>query len=90
MKSVKILIYILSTSYLLGGIFVAPNSDDSNIETIDQPLASIQKAQELASAGDTVFIRGGNYQITEEYISTIVQNLFACITYINIKTHAVA
>ena len=64
-------------------IFVAPNGDDDNPGTIDEPLASLQKAQQLAGAGDTVYVRGGTYQPAEEDISQIVADLFACLTYLD-------
>ncbi len=64
-------------------IYVAPYGNDSNPGTIDKPLESIQKAQELAKAGDTVYIRGGLYKIREEQISKVVSNLFACVTYLD-------
>jgi len=63
--------------------YVAPDGLDTNPGTLDHPFATIQKAQEFASAGDTVFIRGGDYHITESQISRIEQNLFACISYID-------
>ncbi len=63
--------------------YIAPNGLNSNPGTIDLPLASIQKAQELVHAGDTVYLRGGTYHITESDISRIEQDLFACISFIN-------
>jgi len=63
-------------------IFVSPNGSDSNEGTIDSPLASIQKAQSLATPGDTVYIRGGIYQPTEDDLSNI-SGIFASITYLN-------
>ena len=63
--------------------FVAPDGDDTNPGTIDLPLASLQKAQEWVSPGDTVYIRGGIYEPTEEHISRVVQNLFASVTYLD-------
>ncbi len=64
-------------------IYVAPNGDDSNPGTIDQPFESLQKAQELVNPGDTVYIRGGTYQVREDQISKVVSSLFACITYLD-------
>tara|TARA_R110002050_G_scaffold55296_1_gene124883 strand:- start:10880 stop:12565 length:1686 start_codon:yes stop_codon:yes gene_type:complete len=49
--------------------YVAPNGSDSNNGTIDSPLETIQKAQELASSGDTVYIRGGEYMMREDQIA---------------------
>ena len=45
-------------------IFVSPdNSSDSNEGTIDSPLATIEQAHEVAEAGDTIYLRGGTYNI---------------------------
>ncbi len=63
--------------------FVAPNGDDSNPGTIDQPVESIQQAQTFVSPGDTVYIRGGLYNVREDQISSVQQNLFACISHLN-------
>ena len=63
--------------------YIAPNGLDVNPGTWDHPLATIQKAQEIVSAGDTVYIRGGEYLITESQISRVEQNLFACISYLD-------
>lgn len=68
---------------LLTTLFVAPNGSDMNPGTMELPLASMQKAQEMVSAGDTVYIRGGTYQVTEDQISRVVRNLFASITYLD-------
>jgi MYXO-CTERM domain-containing protein len=43
--------------------YVAPTGDDSNPGTLDQPFATLSKGQDAAKAGDTVWIRGGTYQI---------------------------
>jgi hypothetical protein len=64
-------------------IFVAADGDDENPGTIEAPFASIQKAQQVANAGDTIYIRGGLYQPTEEDISQVVNGLFASITFLN-------
>ena len=78
-----IVIFMILNTTIFSQIYVAPDGNDSNPGTIDQPLESIQKAQELASPGDTVFIRGGTYQIREDQISRVVSNLFACISYLD-------
>ncbi len=63
-------------------IFVAPDGSDENDGSIENPLASIQKAQELASPGDTVYIRGGLYEPDENDISN-VSGIFASVTYLS-------
>jgi len=76
------LIAILNVN-IISQIYVAPYGNDSNPGTIDKPLESLQKAQELVNPGDTVFIRGGLYKIRSNQISKVVSNLFACITYLD-------
>jgi parallel beta-helix repeat protein len=44
--------------------YVAPDGKDTNAGTIDAPFGSVTKAQEAASPGDTVWIRGGLYEFT--------------------------
>ena len=63
--------------------YVAVDGKDDQSGTREFPLASIQKAQEYASPGDTVYIRGGEYILTEDDISRTHQNLFACITFLD-------
>ncbi|UUO05566.1 DUF4990 domain-containing protein [Blastopirellula sp. J2-11] len=41
--------------------YVAPDGDDAQSGEIDAPLASVMKAQERASSGDTIYLRGGVY-----------------------------
>ena len=44
--------------------FVAPWGQDANPGTLAAPLQTIQRAANLAQAGDTVLIRGGTYRET--------------------------
>ncbi|MFL9830454.1 right-handed parallel beta-helix repeat-containing protein [Flavobacterium sp. ST-87] len=67
---------ILSTVLLLNSFFlfakefyVAPSGNDAHNGTITNPVETIQRAQQLAGSGDTVFIRGGNYSMREEQIA---------------------
>ncbi|KAL2814151.1 hypothetical protein BJX63DRAFT_420935 [Aspergillus granulosus] len=46
-------------------IYVAPDGSDDAAGTIDAPLQSIQLAVDQASAGDTIYLRGGTYTPTE-------------------------
>ena len=79
-----LVIFITLNTVIFPQIYVAPDGNDStNTGTIDKPFESIQKAQELVNPGDTVYIRGGTYQVRENQISTVVSNLFACITYLD-------
>jgi hypothetical protein len=85
MKSSVMSLCILTflTSSVFSQIYVAPDGSDTNSGTIDHPLESIQQAQTLATPGDTVYIRGGLYQVREDQISRIQQNLFACISFLD-------
>ncbi|MBN1128837.1 MAG: right-handed parallel beta-helix repeat-containing protein [Chitinispirillaceae bacterium] len=44
--------------------YVAPNGSDQAAGTQASPFATIPKAQATASAGDTVYIRGGEYRFS--------------------------
>lgn len=46
-------------------IFVATDGDDSNPGTIDSPLLTIHKAVDMVAPGDTIWVRGGTYVISE-------------------------
>ncbi|GEL10792.1 pectate lyase [Flavobacterium glycines] len=49
--------------------YVAPQGNDANDGTLAKPLETIKRAQELASSGDVVYIRGGHYTMKEEQIA---------------------
>ena len=44
--------------------YVAPSGSNSNSGTITAPFATIQKAHDVAVAGDTIYVRGGTYTPT--------------------------
>lgn len=50
-------------------LFVAPDGDDRNRGTKKKPFQSIQRAQEKAKPGDTVYLRGGSYKMSEQQIA---------------------
>jgi len=52
---------VVSSSLLAANYYLATDGSDSNPGTIDAPFASIMQAQAAASAGDTVWLRGGTY-----------------------------
>jgi hypothetical protein len=62
--------------------YVATDGSDSNSGTITSPFATIQQAQTAVVAGDTVYIRGGTYYMTESQISTYYSSLWAYVTYL--------
>jgi len=41
--------------------YVSPNGSDTNAGTISQPWKTLGKASEIATAGQTIFVRGGTY-----------------------------
>lgn len=44
--------------------YVAPTGSNSASGSLSQPFATLQKAHDVAVAGDTVYVRGGTYSIT--------------------------
>lgn len=62
--------------------YVAVDGNDSNPGTKSKPFATVQKAQSAVSPGDTVYIRGGTYHMTEAQIARKERN-YACVTYID-------
>src|SRR5262249_51334716 len=42
-------------------LYVSTTGNDSNPGTINAPVASLNKANNLASPGDTIYLRGGSY-----------------------------
>ncbi|WP_437939162.1 right-handed parallel beta-helix repeat-containing protein [Sorangium sp. So ce341] len=48
--------------------YVAPDGSDFNRGTMDQPFATLSKANSAAAAGDTIWVRGGTYAITTQLV----------------------
>ncbi|MDX2516102.1 right-handed parallel beta-helix repeat-containing protein [Streptomyces stelliscabiei] len=51
-------------AHAVGNIYVATNGNDSNAGTLAAPLRTVQRAVDLAQAGDSILIRGGTYAPT--------------------------
>jgi hypothetical protein len=72
--TMTIRVFLLAAALLLPApafakdLFMAPDGKDSNPGTLEQPFATITRAQKDAAPGDTVFIRGGKYNVTSEQI----------------------
>ena len=49
--------------------YVAPDGSDANAGTPAAPFATIMRAQTAASAGDTVWLRGGVYRLDNSHIT---------------------
>ena len=63
-------------------VYVAVDGNDTNPGTKAQPFATIQKAQTAVSPGDTVWLRGGLYHMTESQISH-TERIYACVTFLD-------
>lgn len=62
--------------------YVAPTGSDDAPGTLEKPFATIGRAQKAASPGDTVFIRGGTYKLTEAQIASR-KGIFARVMVLN-------
>jgi hypothetical protein len=74
---------LISVSGYAKQFFVATNGDNNAIGDISHPFLTIQKAQEAVVAGDTVYVRGGIYMMTEEMIAATSSNIWAFVTHLN-------
>jgi Ca2+-binding RTX toxin-like protein len=45
--------------------YVSTTGSNSNTGNIDSPFSSLQHAHNLAKPGDTIYVRGGTYELTE-------------------------
>jgi|GEM_PF-1585391 len=45
--------------------YVSPTGSDSQAGTLDRPFASLQYAHDMAKPGDTIYLRGGVYNLKE-------------------------
>jgi hypothetical protein len=56
--------------------FVAPAGNDGDPGTLENPFATVQRAQHAAAPGDTVYVRGGTYVMRESQVAR-KQGIFA-------------
>jgi len=63
----------LRTVFMLNGkvYYVSPKGEDDNPGTLKYPKSNIQEAIRLLHAGDTLFLRGGIYALTESIQITV-------------------
>lgn len=66
---VVLIVCLLSLSARGAELYVAANGNDSDPGSLAKPFASLQRAQEAASPGDTVLVRGGTYVMREDQIA---------------------
>lgn len=85
-RTTTLFILLLATIFSLPATnyYIAVNGNDSNPGSFESPFATLAKAQSLAKAGDTVFIRGGTYKITEDQIMKY-QGIWAYVFYMDKK-----
>ena len=62
--------------------YVAPGGSDASPGTLMRPFATIQRAQQAAAPGDTVYLRGGTYILAEEQIATRT-GIWAYVTHLD-------
>lgn len=74
----KIILFCFSllvlTPPLLAQKYIATDGDDANPGTIVQPFKTISKAVSVATPGDTIYVRGGNYALTSTITITAAQS----------------
>lgn len=73
---------LLAGSLPAAEVYVAPAGSDAGPGTIAMPFATIQRAQAAAGPGDTVFIRGGTYRMSEAQIARR-QRPYASVTLLD-------
>lgn len=64
------LAFTILSSLLHAQIFVAPDGDDANLGTKEQPIGTIPKAIAEITPGDTIYVRGGTYEIANTIFIT--------------------
>ncbi len=62
--------------------YVAPSGQDAAAGTLEAPFATVQRAQKAAHPGDTVYLRGGTYRMTESNIAER-ERIYAYVVYLN-------
>lgn len=62
--------------------YVAVEGSDANPGDKEKPFATVQRAQEAVQPGDTVFLRGGTYKMTEAHIFK-KKEIWAYMTFID-------
>ncbi len=62
--------------------YVAPNGNDANDGSMNNPVLTIQRAQSLVVAGDTVYVRGGTYKMEEAQVAAYT-GVWAYVIFLN-------
>jgi Protein of unknown function (DUF1565) len=83
MKKILFLLLVVTTQQSFAAIYyVAVDGSNANTGTKSQPFATIQKAQTVVQPGDTVYLRGGTYNLSDTQIAKKERG-YACITYLD-------
>jgi hypothetical protein len=77
-----LLAFAILTPLVAKDYYVAPNGSDTAAGTQAAPFATVQRAQQDAAPGDTVFIRGGTYRMSEAQIAGRA-GAYACVTLLD-------
>lgn len=62
--------------------YVAPTGSDANPGSLAAPFATVQRAQQAVAPGDTVYLRGGTYVMTDSELAAHVRN-YAVVTLLD-------
>ncbi len=66
MRSFFLISIMLAGSAQANNWYISTGGSDSNNGSIGAPFASFSKAQTAASPGDTIYVRGGTYQVASQ------------------------
>lgn len=81
MRKLRICIFLLCFPAMLAAkdYYVATDGKDSDSGTKEAPFATLAKAQQVVTAGDVVYIRGGVYKLSQTDITGKKDNLYHCV-----------
>ena len=65
---------LIFNNHLYAQLYIAPDGDDDNPGTIEQPFETFPKAILEAIPGDTIYARGGVYDLTSTIIIGAIKN----------------
>ncbi|MFT4046324.1 MAG: DUF4990 domain-containing protein [Solimonas sp.] len=65
--------------------YVSPNGSDDAKGTLKAPFATLMKAQAAASPGDTVYLRGGTYHLSNADITTRDKKIYSVVNHFTKK-----
>jgi autotransporter-associated beta strand protein len=78
----SLLLLMQSASALANTYYISTTGTDTNTGGINDPVATIMKAQSLASAGDTVLIESGTYEVPDVTVA-LEQGVYEVVNLIS-------